>query len=737
MQRTRSRILAAILTVTACGIVPPARSQPAQGKPPVLIEGLVPQDWLAALGDKDPGRRKWALLILGRATPDQAGAEFSRLQDAVNRVKVQDKDPDVRAVAARSLGRLSSAVEAARRAREKRDRNVVRTPLHLVDASGQPVAGAAVSTYFEKNGDRSPSFVPYESIESKTSDLKGEVSLGLDVLNHLDGTGVYAIRPENDRPLVGLANVTRDQLGKPVTIVMHPACRVRLRVDCPGFREAEEKHHFELDRSCWWRAAYVMLGDNNRAPRPLFTHSTTGQLEFLLPPGRFKIMAYGVGTNLAYPTVEIAPGHRVRNLGVIEAAPSQDGGNGVFLYYHHLARQDARGRPEAGSGGKTLVVRAVKSGPLIDMTRDMLSDLVFSPDGRQLATAHGNDTDAAEVKVWDPQTGRLIATWPPPDEADGVYRLAFSPDGRTIAGSVGPTERLPRQWEIVLWDVDGRRAPRTLPGQANRITAMAFSPDGNTLVTGDDGRVVSFWDLATGHPAVHLVDGGPGPVASIAFDPGGSTLAIAAGTDVDLREWPTRRLRVRLQPEAAFAIRSVAFAPDGRSLAVAGRGQDRQGRVWLYDVTEQPPIGNVELTLDRRGMPLPEPRPDPVQGEFRDVAYTPDGRRVIAVGMSSIVIWDAATGGQQDFIDRDFNDAQRPAGCLARRPMDGDSGIPANLPHRPQPHGTLKAASVSVGPLSGGPGIRAIIRMPNGPQMNPQENPSNLGRPRHRAAQAP
>ena len=651
MDRTRILLVCAAMIVMAA----PARSQPAQSKPSVLIEGRAPEDWIAALGDKDPGQRKWALLILGRATPDQAGAEFSRLQQAVDRVKVQDKDPDVRAAADRSLHRLSA--RSRPRAGPARNATALSSgpPFHLVDARGQPVAGATVSIYFEKDGDRSSSFDPLELVESKTSDPKGEASLGLEVLRHLDGTGVYAIRPEQDRPLVGLANVTREQLGKPVTIVMHPACRVRLRVDCPGFREAEEKHHFELDRSCWWRAAYVMLGDNNRAPRPLFTYSTTGQLEFLLPPGRFKIMAYGVSTNLAYPTVEIAPGHRVRNLGVIEAAPSQDGGNGVFLYYHHLARQDGRGRPEAGAGGKTLVVRAVKSGPLIDMTRDMLSDLAFSPDGRRLATAHGNDTDAAEVKVWDPQTARLIATWPPSNEADGVYRLAFSPDSRTIAGSVGPTTRLPREWEIVLWDVDGRRAPRTLPGQATRITAMAFSPDGKTLVTGDDGRVVSFWDLASGHAAVHRLDGGPGPIASIAFDAGGSTLAVAAGTDLDLWEWPARRLRVRLQPEAAFAIRSVAFAPDGRSLAVAGRGQDRQGRVWLYDVTDQPPIGKVELTLDRRGMPLPEPRPDPVQGEFRDVAYTPDGRRVIAVGMSSLVVWDAATGGQQDFIDRDFN----------------------------------------------------------------------------------
>ncbi len=60
--------------------------------------------------------------------------------------------------------------------------------------------------------------------------------------------------------------------------------------------------------SDWWRAAYVMLGDDNRAPRPLFTSSTTGELEFLLPPGRFTIWAYGMDTNSVQRPVEVAPG---------------------------------------------------------------------------------------------------------------------------------------------------------------------------------------------------------------------------------------------------------------------------------------------------------------------------------------------------------------------------------------------------------------------------------------------
>ena len=66
-------------------------------------------------------------------------------------------------------------------------------------------------------------------------------------------------------------NVTREEVGKLVTITMYPACRVLFRVECPGFREVESKLNVEskfnvvLDGLNFWRAAYVRLGE---APVP-------------------------------------------------------------------------------------------------------------------------------------------------------------------------------------------------------------------------------------------------------------------------------------------------------------------------------------------------------------------------------------------------------------------------------------------------------------------------------------
>ena len=95
---------------------------------------------------------------------------------------------------------------------------------------------ATVGSAFRRDAEDQPRFVP-SGFNSGTSDVRGELKLVLDSRRYIDRTGLYAIRygGGNDA-LVGVSRPNREdlQIGKPITIVMHPACRVRLRVDCPG-----------------------------------------------------------------------------------------------------------------------------------------------------------------------------------------------------------------------------------------------------------------------------------------------------------------------------------------------------------------------------------------------------------------------------------------------------------------------------------------------------------------------
>ena len=430
-----------------------------------------------------------------------------------------------------------------------------------------------------------------------------------------------------------------------------------MHVEVPRLRDLAARAHAELSDDYAWRTAAVHLEgdmDNEQAGMRLLSSSITGDLEFLLPPGRFQIVAYASPAPGTAEPIEIGPAQRVRNLGTIEVPCSDAIEQGLLYDCHRLSIPDApaaRDDEDAASKGRVRLraIERLYPYPYGDAGRTW--GLAFSPDGKRLATAHSSEvaTDPApgDIKVWESQTGRLVATWPVPDEIGGVRGLAFSPDGKTLAGPVGRTDGVAPHWAVVLWDVDGRRAPRVLRGHRSWVLALAFAPDGRTLATGGADRTVLLWDVATGRE-VGRTGAAATRVTTLAFSPDGQTLAIGGGASLGLWDVPGRRLRARLDAEKVM-VRSVAFAPDGRMLAVAGQ-HALDSRVWIYDLALAPPALRTELSLERRG-PVP-PDANNFWGPFSSVAFTPDGRRIVAVAPKAIGIWDAATALQLDFIDR-------------------------------------------------------------------------------------
>jgi len=113
--------------------------------------------------------------------------------------------------------------------------------------------------------------------------------------------------------------------------------------------------------------------------------------------------------------------------------------------------------------------------------------LVFSPDGRLLATAA---RDENTVRIWELPRGReRYCLW---NHRTGVLAVAFSPDGKRLVSGAGAGE-------LILWDVAGGHELMRFDGHKGPIVALSFSPDGKTLVAGGFGPDaesggVTLWD---------------------------------------------------------------------------------------------------------------------------------------------------------------------------------------------------------------------------------------------------
>jgi RNA polymerase sigma factor (sigma-70 family) len=244
--------------------------------------------------------------------------------------------------------------------------------------------------------------------------------------------------------------------------------------------------------------------------------------------------------------------------------------------------------------------------------------LAFAPDGKSFAVG---DIDG-QIHVWDVNTGKELRHFR--GSSAQVSVLAYSPDGTRLAAA-SCLKRLPvnvidseGSHIIRLWNTADGKELRQLAGHTDWVNTLAFSPDGKTLVSGSDDKTVRCWDPDTGREKQQL-RGHQGGVDSVAFSPDGKLLA-SAGEAEAIRLWEvgTGKEFKRLTHPASW----VVFAPEGKTLASA----DREG-ARLWDVATGQEIRRFRT--DAWGA--------------RSVAFSPDGRTLAATG-NVIHLWHVATG---------------------------------------------------------------------------------------------
>ena len=252
----------------------------------------------------------------------------------------------------------------------------------------------------------------------------------------------------------------------------------------------------------------------------------------------------------------------------------------------------------------------------------------FSPEGTKIAWAD---------RLWDADTGQQLDILPD----KGLFEVAFSPDGKMLAGTGINTVDRTRAGVIKFYDVATGRLINTLTAtqrtksneSSKRVSSIAFSPDGQLLASGsaDDGTI-KLWDVETGQNIATFTEK-PQPRSSmlcVVFSPDGTKLAVGSVAGIKLLKVPTGE-HIYTQQHIDFGklefparIFSVAFSPDGTKLASAS-----WDGVKLWEVE----TGQNITTL---------------RGHTRvvsSVAFSPDGLTFASDSVDGVQVWEAATGG--------------------------------------------------------------------------------------------
>ncbi|MCI0714307.1 MAG: protein kinase [Chloroflexi bacterium] len=170
---------------------------------------------------------------------------------------------------------------------------------------------------------------------------------------------------------------------------------------------------------------------------------------------------------------------------------------------------------------------------------------------------------------------------------------------------------------IKLWDIETGEVVRTLEGHTARVNDVAFLPSGLQLVSVSDDQTAILWDVETGE-IVRVYQGHTDDVLAVATD---GQVIVTGSRDETIIVWEifTGRPIHTLQGTHTARITTVDLYS---SLVVSG-GADNQIVVWSCNT------GDLLQVLDAH------------QDAIVDVAFSPDGQRMMSVSADNrIILWN-------------------------------------------------------------------------------------------------
>lgn len=251
-----------------------------------------------------------------------------------------------------------------------------------------------------------------------------------------------------------------------------------------------------------------------------------------------------------------------------------------------------------------------------------VESLVFSPDGQILVSGGGRNDPI--IHLWQVEKGKYIGQLK--GHQTRVLSMAIAPNNKTLIS--GGEDSL-----INLWDLEERKLIRTFAAHSSHVMSLAITPNAQNLISGGlDG--LKIWNLEQQLfiETLLLLK----PIYSVAVHPSG-TLLVTGGKNGEITFWDgqpdcTETLGCfvpRQNPNQGSlkvhndAISSLVFTPNGEYM-VSG-SYDRTIKIWHL------PTGEIR----QLGQHI---------GQINKLAIAPDGQTLASAGRDGLKLWNLRSG---------------------------------------------------------------------------------------------
>lgn len=271
----------------------------------------------------------------------------------------------------------------------------------------------------------------------------------------------------------------------------------------------------------------------------------------------------------------------------------------------------------------------------------------LSADGRRLIIGGVDGT----AQIWDLSNGGMVAAltgW----HRHPIERVAISGDGKRAATMdfVEPT--------AYVWDSDSGRQLASLQGHTAPLRSVRFTNDNAKLITASADKSAKIWDAQSGKLLVSLSGHADTVWAAVPSPDGQRIVTVSADHSAKLWNAQDGKLLQTVTVEDAGALESATFAHDSSRVAIGSNN----GMVLLWDLhtgdvrkltgldagfsdqvafspdeslVTSPSVDSSELGVwsvatGRLLMKWKDPK-----RQFFSVAFSPDGKRLVAAGPTS------------------------------------------------------------------------------------------------------